>query len=237
MPRLRADISGKRLRELMEAGLLVFCRQGFERSQVADVAKAMGVAVGTVYLYVESKEALFDLVVRHTSTDNPSWLDAIEIPVRTPEPGSTVEFLRGVFGRRGQWPRLEAALKTPKPVDPRTELEGVVKEQYQLMMRHRMGLLLLMRSTLEFPGMTEVFVLGLRKKLLAQFVRYIDLRAAAGQFRKPKDTFACAAVLTQAVAWANLQRPFDPGFTALDEDTAEQATVDFIVNSLLSPEL
>ena len=36
---MKADISGKRLRELVEAALGVFCRQGYERSQVADVAK------------------------------------------------------------------------------------------------------------------------------------------------------------------------------------------------------
>lgn len=78
-----------------------------------------------------------------------------------------------------------------------------------------------------------MFVLGLRKKLLAHFVRYIDSRVATRQFRKPKDTFACAAVLTSAIAWANLQRPFDPGFTALDEETTQEATTEFIVNSLL----
>ena len=129
MPRLRADISGKRLRELMAAALTVFCRQGFERSQVADVAKAMGVAVGTVYLYVESKEALFDLVVRHASEESPAWLDGLEIPVPTPPPGATVKYLRGVFGcamgamalsRRGPHELARA-------VDPRAELEGIVR--------------------------------------------------------------------------------------------------------------
>ena len=223
----------ERLDQLAVAALAVFKRKGFKQTLMADVAEEMGVSAGLLYTYVESKEALFDLVVRHTLIDDPSWLDAIEIPVRTPEPGSTVEFLRGVFGRRGQWPRLEAALKLARADDPRAELGAVVDEQYQLMMRHRMGLLLLMCSTLEFPGLTEVFVLGLRKKLLAHFVRYIDSRVAARQFRKPKDTFACAAVLTSAIAWANLQRPFDPGFTALDEETTQEATTEFIVNSLL----
>ncbi|MES2571013.1 MAG: helix-turn-helix domain-containing protein [Verrucomicrobiota bacterium] len=233
MPRLRADISGKRLRELMEAAMGVFCQQGFERSQVADVARAMGVAVGTVYLYVESKEALFDLVVRHAALDDPAWLDRLEIPVQTPPPGATVEFLREIFGHP-EWPLLEAALNTKRAGDIRAELEGIVKEQYQLMRRHRMGLLLLMRSALEFPGLAEVFIMGLRRKLLLHLERYIGTRVKSGQLRQPKHLAATAAVLTQTIAWANLQRPFDPGLTALDEESVEEATMEMLVNGLLA---
>jgi AcrR family transcriptional regulator len=233
MPILRADISGKRLRELAEAGLNVFCRQGFERSQVADVAKAMGVAVGTVYLYVEGKEALFDLVVRHASAEDSAWLDALEIPVKTPAPGATVHFLKEIFGKT-EWPHLAAALKSVRAEDPGTELEGVLREQYRLMHRHRRGLLLLMRSALEFPGLAEVFVLGLRAKLLEQLCRYIKLRVKSGQFRAPDDVFATAAVLTQTIAWANLQRPLDPGLASLSEDAVEKATLDQLVHGLLA---
>lgn len=233
MPRLRADISGKRLRALIEAALVVFCRQGFERSQVSDVAKAMGVAVGTVYLYVESKEALFDLVVRHTSEESPEWLDSLEVPVRTPAPGSTVEFLSGVFGRPNQWPILAAALKKERAKNPQAELDGVLREQYRLMKRHRMGLLLLTRSALEFPGLSEVFVLGLREKLLAHLVRYIEGRVKAGQFRAPANTLATAAVVTQTIAWANLQRPFDPGLQGLSEEQVEEATIDMLIQGFL----
>ena len=233
MPILKADISGKRLRELAEAGLNVFCRQGFERSQVADVAKAMGVAVGTVYLYVEGKEALFDLVVRHASAEDSAWLDALEIPVKTPAAGSSVAFLKEIFGQT-EWPHLAAALKAGRAEDPGTELEGVLREQYRLMHRHRRGLLLLMRSALEFPGLAEVFVLGLRAKLLEQLCRYIKLRVKSGQFRAPADVFATAAVLTQTIAWANLQRPLDPGLASLSEDAVEKATLDQLVHGLLA---
>lgn len=233
MPRLRANISGKRLRELVEAALDVFCRQGYERAQVADVAKVMGVAAGTIYLYVEGKEALFDLVIRHTAAEDPEWLDDIEVPVPTPEPGSTLEFLRGVFGRKGQWPLLAAALQLPKAKDIRAELDGVVREQYRLMTRHRRGLLLLMRSALEFPGLADVFVLGLRKRLLDGLGKYLTARIAAGQIRPLADVAATAAVLTQTIVWANLQRPVDPGLSALSEDAVENATVDLIVSGLI----
>lgn len=232
MPVLRADISGKRLRELAEAGLNVFCRQGFERSQMADVAKAMGVAVGTVYLYVESKEALFDLVIRYGSVDDPAWLDALEIPVATPQPGATMAYLREVFGQT-EWPCLVAALSKKRAKDPADELAGVLCEQYHLIRRHRRGLLLLMRSALEFPGLAEVFVLGLREKLLEHLVRYISLRAESGQFRTPSDLRATAALMVQAVTWANLQRPLDPGLAALDEETVETSTLELLVQSLL----
>jgi hypothetical protein len=173
-------------------------------------------------------------VVRATAAADSAWLDSLEVPLPTPAAGSTVEFLHGVFGRNGQWPALEAALKKPRADDPRSELEGIVREQYQLMRRHRMGLVLLTRSALEFPGLEEVFVLGLRKRLLAGLERYIDSRIAAGQFRATRSSFATAAVLTQTIAWANHQRPFDPGLKTIDEQTAEDATVDMLVNGLLA---
>ena len=59
-------------------------------------------------------------------------------------------------------------------------------------------------------------------------------RAAAGQFRQPENAFATAGVLIQTIAWANLQRPFDPGFRALDETSVENAVLEMQVHGLLA---
>lgn len=228
----KAEITGKRLRAMVEAGAMVFCRQGYERSQVADVAKAMGVAVGTVYSYVEGKEALFDLVIRYSSVESDEWLDGLEIPVKTPPAGSTLKFIQAAF-ERTEWPVLQAALAKKKAKDPAAELDGVLREQYGLMRRHRRALLLLMKSALEYPGLLDAFVFGLRAKLLDHLVRYIGLRVKAGQFREPEDVFATAAVLTQTIAWANLQRPFDPGLATMTETSSEEATLGLLVAGLI----
>lgn len=233
MPVLRADISGKRLRELAEAGTAVFCRQGFERSQMADVAKAMKVAVGTVYLYVESKEALFDLVVRYGSAESADWLDSLEIPVKTPTRGSTVAFLKEVFDRT-EWPVLEAALQRDQVDDAAAELEAILREQYGLIHRYRRGLLLLMRSALEFPGLAEVFVHGLRNKLLDYLSRYLAERTKAGHFRETHDLLATTAAMINAITWANLQRPHDPGLMALSDEAVEKSTIDLLVRGLVA---
>lgn len=48
----------------MDAALDAFSAHGFEAARVADIARAAGVAEGTVYLYFRGKEALFDAVQR-----------------------------------------------------------------------------------------------------------------------------------------------------------------------------
>jgi AcrR family transcriptional regulator len=50
--------------ELLDAALEVFAEQGFARARLDEVARRAGVSKGTVYLYFESKEALFREVVR-----------------------------------------------------------------------------------------------------------------------------------------------------------------------------
>ena len=44
---------------ILEAALMVFSRYGYRRASMDDVAREAGVAKGTLYLYHESKEALF----------------------------------------------------------------------------------------------------------------------------------------------------------------------------------
>jgi AcrR family transcriptional regulator len=59
--RRRADA---RPGEIVDAALQVFAEQGFARARLEDVARRAGVTKGTIYLYFDSKEALFRAVVR-----------------------------------------------------------------------------------------------------------------------------------------------------------------------------
>src|SRR5436309_5432219 len=86
-----------RLPQLVRCATEVFIKHGYQRTQMADIAAALGVARGTLYLYVESKEALFDLVARYADADRPTYRMP-ELPVRTPKPGATLEYVRQRLG-------------------------------------------------------------------------------------------------------------------------------------------
>ena len=49
--------------EILSAALKIFSVKGFAATRLDEVAKAAGVSKGTLYLYFESKEALFKAVV------------------------------------------------------------------------------------------------------------------------------------------------------------------------------
>ena len=104
------DESAGRLQQLVGAATDVFAANGYRRTQMAAVAKAAGVSPGTLYNYVESKEALFRLVIERS-------LGAFEmpaVPVSDVPIADTIEWLR----RRldfGDFPRLAAATKSPAP--------------------------------------------------------------------------------------------------------------------------
>jgi TetR/AcrR family transcriptional regulator, fatty acid metabolism regulator protein len=69
---------------ILRAATQVFARNGFFQSQVADVARAAGVAAGTVYLYFRSKDdllvSLFERTMREAIADARRALDGIDDP-------------------------------------------------------------------------------------------------------------------------------------------------------------
>ena len=69
---------------ILRAATQVFARNGFFQSQVADVARAAGVAAGTVYLYFRSKDdllvSLFERTMRDAIADGRAALVGIADP-------------------------------------------------------------------------------------------------------------------------------------------------------------
>ena len=60
MPNGRAAHAADRRRQILDAAVRVFARQGFHTCRVSDIADEAGVAYGLVYHYFQSKEQVLD---------------------------------------------------------------------------------------------------------------------------------------------------------------------------------
>src|SRR3954470_20709209 len=76
---------------ILRAAIDVFAERGFFNAQVADVARAAGIAAGTVYLYFRSKDDLLVSIFEQTVRDAIDQGRAIVAPLADP-----VEQLRAI---------------------------------------------------------------------------------------------------------------------------------------------
>jgi TetR/AcrR family transcriptional regulator, fatty acid metabolism regulator protein len=75
---------GKRER-ILRAAIDVFAESGYFNAKVTDIAKAAGVADGTIYLYFDGKEELLTTIFREHTRNYLQSLERDLAPVRRPE--------------------------------------------------------------------------------------------------------------------------------------------------------
>jgi AcrR family transcriptional regulator len=228
----RRPLPEDRLEDLIRAGAAVFSRRGYRRTQMAEVAREMGVSPGNLYNYVEGKDALFYLVLRRGFGERPG-----EEPPELPVTGASVEVTSNWVSRRldfvSDFPELEAAFARTHPSDPRAEAEAVVGELYDVLIRVRLGVDMIERSIEDVPELARIFA-GVRRELFDRYERYLRQRAAAGAIRVEHPQ-AVAHLIVELCSWAARRRPHDPDATQISDAVARQAVCRFAANALLSP--
>ena len=98
--------------EIVEAAFAVFAEKGFAAARLDDIAARAGVSKGALYLYFETKEALFRAVVHDMVAPNVVALTAFAETF----PGSFAELVRMMLPRAAQVLTLTGAGRVVKIV-------------------------------------------------------------------------------------------------------------------------
>jgi AcrR family transcriptional regulator len=216
--------------ELVGAATEVFLSKGYKRAQMSDITDAMGLSAGAIYRYVESKEALFDLVVR-AGAGMEVEVSELRPPIATPRPGATLAFLRETLKQEGRIASLRAALARPNGDDVAGEFESIVRELYAKTMRFRVGIKLLDRSALDWPELAALWSGQWRAGLVNELSRYLDLRVSQNLISPLPETKAWARFVVETVAFFALHRHYDPFPTLMSDAIAEDTTVCALVRA------
>ena len=181
---------------------------------------------------MEGKDALFHLVLRRGFGERPG-----EQPPELPVTEASVEVTSNWVARRldfvSDFPELEAAFARAQPSDPRGELEAVVGELYDVLVRVRVGVDVLERSIEDVPQLARIFA-GVRRELFARYQRYLNQRAGEGSLRV-EHPHAVAHLLVELCSWAARRRPHDPEATQISDAVARQVVCRFTTHALLAP--
>jgi len=221
-----------RVEQLVDCATAVFIERGYTLTQMADVATALGVAKGTLYLYVESKEALFDLVARYADAPRP-FAKKPPLPVRTPKPGATLKYVRERIAQGQVPPTLARALSGKRVPDARAEFEAIVRELYDTLAANRRGIKLLDRSARDYPELAALWFEGGRGGLITLLTRYLDERVRRRVFQPVADTGVAARLVIETVVFWAVHRHSDPHPQRVDEAVAKETVVRFLTRAFI----
>jgi AcrR family transcriptional regulator len=207
--------------EIAEAALAAFTARGYRQTQVADVARRLKIAVGTIYTQVEGKQALFNLAMcRALESPLAGGVDAAEL-------------LRRDLAGGSRHPVLTRALPRRRPADPRAEVTGIVGELYDLLAARRKLIKLLDRCAWDMPELAELYATRVKGKYIADLTRYVARRMREGAFASPAAAEATARAAMEAVVWMAMHRHNDAMPPTIDEATARASVVALVVKGLL----
>ena len=219
----------ERLASLATAATEMFGRLGYRGTRTADVAARAGMSAGSLFTYVESKEALFHLVFVSALDLLP---EAPELPLPTPQPGETAALFAGAL-RDGQPSGLQAALAGGEPADVAAELRGIIGELYDTIAWAWPVLAVVERCSAEMPDLEAVWFGGGRGGIYTDLAEYLRERTATGRLRPVPDFPVTARVIGELATWFAWHRHEDRDAALYDDTTVRRTVIGFICAALV----
>jgi AcrR family transcriptional regulator len=225
-------IQPERFGQLVQVATSTFICRGYRLTQMADVASALGVAKGTVYGYVDSKEALFDAAVRFADGHLP-LPDPSKLPLPVPGPRSTLNYIRDRLAADGRETVLARVIDGTLAIDdPSEELAAVFSDLYQRIAQNRLAMKLVDRCATEYPELAAVWFGEGRWVQHQLLVKLIKTRSKQ-RLRSVKHPEVVARSILETIAFWAMHRHFDAAPQQVDDAVAQKAVIDLLVNGLL----
>jgi AcrR family transcriptional regulator len=227
MPRKRPH---NRLDVIADAATEVFIKQGFAGAGVAQIAHQAKVGPGTIYLYVESKDALFDLAIRRALEDPTVWTMALPHPA--PSHGAVADAVWRCLQNAAHFPQLWLAAESPPPLDIRKEASGVVAELYTWLHRYRRAIKLAERCAGEWPDVEQLFQRRFWRGGVHRVAEYLARRIREGALPPRRDTVAAAHLLIESLAWMAVHRHWSSEGVELAEELGAETAQQMLLAAL-----
>ncbi len=225
-------IPENRFDQLVRGATEVFIASGYRLTQMSDVAREVGVAKGTLYGYVESKDALLTLCLLNADDIGPIPLSEV-LPAATLAPGQLGQLVKDALQGQAVWPILTNALEAGPVPDSGEEFRAVVGELFDLMHANRHGIKLLDRCV-DHPEILDLWQTEGREQSRLAIARYLEDRSQNGQLRPIEDIrFSARQLIELIVTWA-VHIHWDRSPEALDLTRARQHTIDFLARGFLA---
>jgi AcrR family transcriptional regulator len=234
----------QRFPEVIAAAVRVFARDGYRSAHMSDVAREAGLSEAALYRYVDGKEGLFVLSIRHALLLEPlpgEGDPAGAFPVTGPSLAEMIRQAREFVAAEVPFGALARALRQDAPGgpadggDPAAELQLIMRELFTLEEQTAVAADMIERSARELPELADLLNTGLRRPVLDALTQYLASRAKSGRLRQTPDTAATARLVLETLTWFARHRHSDPYGAAIPPGLAQETAIDALLHALVAP--
>ena len=152
-----------RFPEVIAAAVRVFATDGYKAARMSDVAREAGLSEAALYRYVDGKEDLFVLAIRHSllleplpAEDDPNGA----FPLKAPPLADMIREAREFVAAEVPFGSLADALVRAEVSDPAAELESIMRELFTLEEQTSQAADMIERSARELPELADLLNSG-----------------------------------------------------------------------------
>lgn len=215
----------QRIQAIAEAAARLFLQQGYSKTQISHIAKAVGVSVGTIYLDFTGKKEILHFILK--CTVDPSFADQeFERPITDELFAGLEDEIIEVFQRAAD--DFEKYLKNDTG---EYSFEMLISDAFDILAQYAVGCLFIEKNQFDFKNLAGYYK-TYRKRFLDTMMRYIEVFIRQGTVRPLEHLELVTTLIIETLSWWAM----DIRYTAFETqdislDIAKQICMDNILSA------
>ena len=214
-----------RIKSITDAATYLFLQQGYSKTQISHIAKAVGVSVGTIYLDFAGKKEIMHFVLK--CTIDPAFINQnFERPITDDLFVGLENDIIAVFEKTGS---DFAKHLVNKAVD--YDLETLVSDAFDILAQYAVGCLFIEKNQFDFPFLAEHYK-QYRKSFMETMTQYMETFTKRGIVRPLKHINLATTMIIEILSWWAMDIHYT-SFETLDISpvTAKELCMDNIISA------
>jgi len=184
----------QRIQAISDAATRLFLQQGYAKTQISHIAKAVGVSVGTIYLDFTGKKEIMHFILK--CTVDPTFANQeFERPITDELFGGLEDEIIEVFQKSGS--DFEKYLETDRR---EYSFESLISDAFDILARYAVGCLFIEKNQFDFKNLAEHYKMY-RKRFLDTMIRYIERFIEQGTVRPLEHLELSTTLIIEILSW------------------------------------
>lgn len=213
----------QRIKDIADAATRLFLQQGYAKTQISHIAKAVGVSVGTIYLDFTGKKEIMHFILK--CNVDPSFVEReFERPITDDLFVGLESEIISLFEKSGK----DFVANLQNGISD-YDFETLISDAFDILARYAVGCLFIEKNQFDFKNLAKHYMIY-RKNFHDTMIRYIGAFIEQGTVRPLEHLELSTTLIIEILSWWAM----DISYTSFETkdislDLAKQICMDNIV--------